>query len=55
MAATGNPLTVQTLFKSANTRPVLLCCHGTVNVCFGSKAEIAARLSDVRFTPKSGH
>ena len=25
------------------------------NVCFGSKADIAARLDDVRFTPKSGH
>ena len=25
------------------------------NVRFGSKADISARLSDVRFTPKSGH
>ena len=25
------------------------------NVRFGSKADIAARLSDTRFTPKSGH
>jgi len=27
----------------------------TANVCFGSKADIEARQSDVRFTPKSGH
>lgn len=26
-----------------------------VNVRFGSKADIEARQSDVRFTPKSGH
>jgi len=26
-----------------------------VNVRFGSKADIAARSCDVRFTPKSGH
>jgi hypothetical protein len=26
-----------------------------VNVCFGSKADIAASPTNVRFTPKSGH
>jgi hypothetical protein len=25
------------------------------NVCFGSKAEMAVRLTNVRFTPESGH
>ena len=25
------------------------------NVCFGSLADIGARISDVRFTPESGH
>jgi hypothetical protein len=27
----------------------------TAHVCFGSKADIAARPHNVRFTPKSGH
>jgi len=28
---------------------------GSVDVCFGSKADIAVRFCNVRFTPKSGH
>src|SRR5436305_14164601 len=31
-----------------------MCCP-RVNVRFGSEADISACLSDVRFTPKSGH
>ena len=41
--------------SAAGSSAQLLTGLDGANVCFGSKAEMAVRLTNVRFTPESGH
>jgi hypothetical protein len=42
-------------FENARFTPKATMCGAAIDVRFGSKAEIRAAKSHVRFTPESGH